>query len=54
VAQGKTASGDPKLWKVVGGKLYLNYDQEIQQRWEKDIPGHIASADNNWPAVLGK
>ncbi|EWY38374.1 hypothetical protein N825_12785 [Skermanella stibiiresistens SB22] len=54
VAQGKTASGDPKLWKVVDGKLYLNYDQEIQQRWEKDIPGHIASADHNWPSVLGK
>ncbi|UEM02859.1 YHS domain-containing protein [Skermanella rosea] len=54
IAQNKTASGDPKLWKVVDGKLYLNYDQDVQQRWEKDIPGFIASADRNWPAVLGK
>jgi YHS domain len=54
IAQGKTASGDPRLWKIVGGKLYLNYDEEVQRRWEKDIPGFVASADRNWPTVLGK
>jgi hypothetical protein len=54
IAQGKTASGDPQLWKIVGGKLYLNYDEEVQRRWEKDIPGFVASADRNWPTVLGK
>ncbi len=26
VSQGYTASGDPTVWKVVGGKLYLNYN----------------------------
>ena len=54
MAQGYTASGDPQRWKVVGGKLYLNYDDEVQRKWEKDIPGFIASADRNWPAVLVK
>jgi hypothetical protein len=54
VAEGKTASGDPQRWRIVGGKLYLNYDEEIQRRWEKDIPGFVASADRNWPTVLGK
>lgn len=54
IAQGYTASGDPQRWKIVAGKLYLNYDQEVQQRWEKDIPGFIASADRNWPTVLDK
>ncbi|WP_158043658.1 YHS domain-containing (seleno)protein [Skermanella pratensis] len=54
IAQNKTASGDPKLWKVVDGRLFLNYDQDVQERWEKDIPGFIASADRNWPTVLGK
>jgi YHS domain-containing protein len=52
VAQGGTASGDPLLWKIVGGKLYLNYDQGVQAKWEKDIPGFIAKADKNWPSVL--
>jgi len=54
ISQGYTASGDPHRWKIVAGKLYLNYDQEVQQRWEKDIPGFIASADRNWPTVLDK
>lgn len=54
VSQGYTASGDPQFWKVVGGKLYLNYDRDVQTKWEKDIPGFIVKADKNWPGVLGK
>lgn len=54
VSQGYTASGDPQFWKIVGGKLYLNYDADVQKKWEADIPGFIAKADRQWPAVLGK
>ncbi|MCB1694112.1 MAG: YHS domain-containing protein [Pseudomonadales bacterium] len=52
VSQGKTAKGDPEYWKIVDGKLYLNYSEDIQKKWEKDIPGFIKSADANWPRVL--
>ncbi len=52
VAQGYTASTTPEAWKIVDGKLYLNYSRRIQRRWERDIPGHISSGDANWPAVL--
>jgi hypothetical protein len=54
VSQNYTAKGDPKIWKVVDGRLYLNYDARVQRDWEKDIPGHIVKADKNWPAVLDK
>jgi YHS domain-containing protein len=54
VSQGYTASGDPTKWKVVDGKLYLNYDSEVQKKWEADIPGFISKANRNWPAVLDK
>lgn len=54
VAQGYTASGDPQHWKIVDGRLYLNYDGDVQAKWEKDIPGFIRSADRQWPAVLGR
>ncbi|MEQ1865906.1 MAG: YHS domain-containing (seleno)protein [Micropepsaceae bacterium] len=54
VSQGYTASGDPQFWKIVGGKLYLNYDSDVQKKWEKDIPGFIVKGDKNWPGVLGK
>jgi YHS domain-containing protein len=52
VAQGYTASTDPEAWKIVDGKLYLNYDKGVQAKWEADIPGFIKSADGNWPKVL--
>lgn len=54
VSQGYTASGDPLVWNIVGGRLFLNYDKSVQATWSKDIPGHIAKADKNWPGVLGK
>jgi len=52
VSQGYTAKGDPEHWKIVDGKLYLNYNKKIQERWELDIPSHIVTADTNWPTVL--
>ncbi len=52
VSQGYTASTDPTAWRIVDGKLYLNYSHGVQRRWEKDIPGNIAKADTNWPKVL--
>lgn len=52
VSQGYRAKGDPNHWRIVGGKLYLNYNAEVQKRWESDIPGFIAKAEKNWPGVL--
>lgn len=54
VSQGYTAKGDPRMWRIVGSKLYLNYNADIQKKWEKDIPGLIAKGDANWPKVLEK
>ena len=54
VSQGYTASADPTNWRIVDGKLYLNYNDEVQRRWEQDIPGHIRSANANWPGVLSR
>lgn len=52
VSRGYTAQGDPEAWKIVDGKLYLNYNREVQSTWQKDIPGNVAKADANWPKVL--
>ena len=52
VAQGYTAAIDPDAWRIVDGKLYLNYSAAVQRRWEQDIPGFISQADQNWPSVL--
>ena len=52
VSEGSTASTTPKAWKIVDGKLYLNYSKRVQRRWEKDIPTRITNANANWPKVL--
>lgn len=52
VAQGTTAPGDPEVWKIVDGRLYLNVNEDVARRWKKDIPGYIEKADANWPGVL--
>jgi hypothetical protein len=54
VSEGYTAKGDPNHWRVVDGKLYLNYNASVQRNWEKDVAGHIAKGDRNWPKVLSR
>jgi YHS domain-containing protein len=52
VAQDRTAPGDPNYWRIVDGKLYLNYNAEIQHRWEANTSGFIRDANSHWPSVL--
>ena len=43
--------GDPEVWRVVNGRLYLNLDTKIQEQWLKDIRGNIKKADANWVKI---
>lgn len=52
VGIGRTAHGDPKQWKIVDGKLYLNYSSGIKRTWEKRQTYYIKAGDKNWPRVL--
>lgn len=52
VSEGSIAPTSPDAWTIYEGKLYLNYDKNVQAQWQKDIPGNIAKADKNWPGVL--
>ncbi|MCF8721784.1 YHS domain-containing (seleno)protein [Nitrospina gracilis] len=54
VAVGKKFFSDPHRWKIVGGKLYLNLDENIQEKWNQDVPGYIAKADSNWTEIEHK
>ena len=51
VANGYTASIDPEAWRIVDGRLYLNYSKQVQADWEQDVPGNIARGDANWPKI---
>lgn len=51
-SEGNLVVTQPDAWKIVNGKLYLNYDKSVQKQWMSDIPGHIAAANKNWPGIL--
>ena len=51
IAQGYLAPGDPTAYDIVGGKLYLNYDQGIRAKWRKDPAGFIARGGPNWAKI---
>ena len=54
VSQGKDASADPEQWSIIDGKLYLNYNADIQKKWSADKANFIKAADKNWPDLLKK
>ncbi len=54
VANGVKPDIDPKAFRIVGGRLYLNLNPDVQKRWQADIPGFVAEADRNWPALKGR
>ena len=51
VAVGKKFDGDPNLWKIADGKLYLNLNEEIYATFLQDVDGNIDRADGNWPRI---
>ena len=52
VSQNRTARIDPHAWKIVDGKLYLNFSHEIQERWQDKMELYVKEADANWPRIL--
>ena len=36
---------------IVDGKLYLNVNADVFQKWAEDVPGNIVKADTNWPLI---
>lgn len=53
-AHGIKLEGDPKIWKVVDHKLYVNVNLDVDRAWRKDIPGNIVKANDNWPTIKDK
>lgn len=53
-AKNKLYSTQPENWTIVDGKLYLNYNDDIQAKWEEDIPGFIAEGDKNWRKIMDR
>lgn len=51
MSRGSLAPGDPQVYKLVDGKLYLNVNKQVQSMWLKDVPGFIAKANAAWKNI---
>ena len=40
--------GDPKVWNIVDGKLYLNINRSVDKTWSSDKKSYIKKANRNW------
>jgi YHS domain-containing protein len=52
ISQNYIAPGDPNFWRIVDGRLYLNFNARAKELWEMDVAGAIARGNANWPTVL--
>ncbi|UUX50808.1 hypothetical protein NUH88_03690 [Nisaea acidiphila] len=51
VAVGQKFDGDPEVFAVVDGKLYLQLDRATQTLWMSEVEKNIAIADRTWPVI---
>jgi len=54
VSQDNLVSIEPDKFKVIDGKLYLNYDDDVQKTWLKDTAGYIRKADEKFATLIAK
>lgn len=54
VSQDNLVSIEPDKFKILDGKLYLNYDADVQAKWLKDPAGFIKLADAKFAGLLKK
>lgn len=43
--------GNPQHWSIIDNTLYLNVSAQADVLFKEDIPGHLASAENNWVSL---
>lgn len=52
ISQGGKVPGNPNLWRIVDGKLFLNITPTVVGFWEEDVKGHISTANTKWSSDL--
>jgi YHS domain-containing protein len=54
MAFGQKIDVDPRAFRVVDGRLYLNLNSDVQARWLQDVPGNLARANRHWSTIAGQ
>ncbi len=51
---GKKLDGDPEVWRVADGQLFVYAYPAAKVGFLKDVAGNTATADTNWPLIKDK
>ncbi len=54
VSQDNLVTVEPDKFTIIDGKLYLNYNAEVQSKWIKDPAGYNKIADTKFQSLLKK
>jgi YHS domain-containing protein len=54
VSRGYTAKVEIDTWQIVDGRLILNYNSGVKQKFNEDQAGNLRRADGNWPDLVRK
>ncbi|WP_424977037.1 YHS domain-containing (seleno)protein [Leisingera sp. S232] len=54
MSKGLVHEGNPQLWAIVDGELFLLNNRRVHGLWQADTAEMIASGRIHWPAVLRK
>lgn len=52
VAKENLVKIEPDQFTILDGKLYLNYDSDIQAKWKKDTKAYIKTADEKFNSLI--
>ncbi len=53
VSEGRLATGDPRVWRIVDGRLYFNCSERAQADWEAGLQANIARGNAHWLRLIG-
>lgn len=53
-SQGHPAPVKIEAWQIVNGRLLMQYDLGIKDKFNKDQQGNLRKADQNWPGIVEK
>lgn len=52
MAEGRIVPGDPSVWEIDDGRLYLLHSEADREAWDNDVAAHVREADSFWPDLL--
>ena len=51
-SKGKTFPVKIEAWEIVNGRLLMQYDLDVKEKFNQDQQGNLRKADQNWPGIV--